>query len=81
MQHLCVYCDIFYTLAQSKKHNKADATDPKGASVLVLQTAADRQPVHVVWGIPKGYTNPAVLVTAYRPDPARWNTDFKKRKK
>lgn len=54
---------------------------PKGASVLVLQTDTNEQPVHVVWGIPKGHTCPAVLVTAYRPDPARWNADFKRRKR
>jgi hypothetical protein len=54
---------------------------PKGASVLVLQTDTNGQPIHVVWGIPKGQTHPAVLVTAYRPDPARWNADFKKRRK
>ena len=53
---------------------------PKGASVLVRQTDTSRQPVHVVWGIPKGHTRPAVLVTAYRPDPSRWNADFKRRK-
>ncbi|MCB2261734.1 MAG: DUF4258 domain-containing protein [Candidatus Thiosymbion ectosymbiont of Robbea hypermnestra] len=53
---------------------------PKGASVLVLQAGTNGQPVHVVWGIPKGHTRPAVLVTAYRPDPFRWNADFKKRK-
>lgn len=54
---------------------------PKGASVLVLQSDTNGQPVHVVWGIPKGHERPAVLVTAYRPDPSRWNADFKKRKK
>jgi hypothetical protein len=53
---------------------------PKGASVLVLQIDTHGQPVHVVWGIPKGYTRPAVLVTAYRPDPSRWDAEFKRRK-
>ena len=53
---------------------------PKGASVLVLQTDTNGQPVHVVWGIPKGHTRPAVLVTAYRPDPSRWNAEYKRRK-
>lgn len=38
---------------------------PKGASVLVLQTDSAGSPIHVVWGIPKGYTSPAVLITAY----------------
>ena len=27
------------------------------------------EPIHVVWGIPKGHDKPVVLVTAYRPDP------------
>jgi hypothetical protein len=54
---------------------------PKGASVLVLQIDKDGQPVHVVWGIPEGQERPAVLVTAYRPDPDRWNENFMKRKR
>ena len=54
---------------------------PKGASVLVLQTDRNGQAVHVVWGIPKGHESPAVLVTAYRPDPERWNDDLTERKR
>ncbi len=53
----------------------------KGECVLVLEEGRDEMPVHVVWGIPKGEDGPAVLVTAYRPDPDRWKPDFRSRKK
>jgi hypothetical protein len=53
----------------------------KGPSVLVLQLDATGQPIHVVWGIPKGFERPAVLVTAYRPDPSRWDERFLERRK
>ncbi len=54
---------------------------PKGPSVLVLQKDRAGQAIHVVWGIPKGASSPAVLVTAYRPDVERWEDDFLRRKK
>jgi hypothetical protein len=52
----------------------------KGSSVLVLQKDSEGNAIHIVWGIPKGASSPAVLVTAYRPDPERWSEGFTRRK-
>jgi hypothetical protein len=52
---------------------------PKGPCVLVYSQDNRNQPLHTIWGIPKGKESPAVLITAYRPDPNRWSDDYLRR--
>ena len=53
----------------------------KGPSVLASQRDNSGEVIHVLWGIGRDTTTPAVLVTAYRPDPRQWSDDFMRRKR
>ena len=50
----------------------------RGPRVLVHREIPEVIRIHVLWGIPKGSGTPAVMITVYRPDPARWD-GFKRR--
>lgn len=53
----------------------------KGPTILLPQQDTLGRPLHVLWGLTKNASGPAVLVTAYRPDPRLWTDDFKARKR
>ena len=54
---------------------------PKAPCVLLLQRTRDGRLAHTVLGLPAGQTEPAVLVTAYLPDPAKWEPGFRRRRR
>lgn len=51
-----------------------------GPCVLVLQEDGGG-PVHALWGLKQGTDRPAVLITAYRPDPKQWLDDNRTRRR
>jgi hypothetical protein len=53
---------------------------PDRFRVLTLQEDGRGRPVHVVWALPPEQRRPAILVTAYRPDPTLWENEFRQRR-
>ncbi len=52
--------------------------DPRGASCLILGLVGER-PLHVLCG--RLDAEEILIITAYQPDPAEWEDDWKTRKK
>jgi hypothetical protein len=53
--------------------------DPRGRSCLVLLKVNAQEAAHVVWAFDDG-SGRAILVTVYRPAPARWSADLRHRR-
>ncbi len=51
----------------------------KGPCILLLHRDSSGKAVHALWGMAKLEREEATLITAYRPDPRRWSSDFLKR--
>lgn len=54
--------------------------DRRGPSCLVLVSLTRDIWVHTVWGCDPG-SGIAVLITAYKPNPERWDEDFRTRRR
>ena len=52
----------------------------RGPCVLCLQCDDTERRIHVLWGLAARSPDVATIITAYRPDPARWTSDLMTRK-
>lgn len=49
-------------------------------SCLILGRTGEQRPIHIVCA-PVEAEERLIIITAYQPDPARWETDFRRRKR
>jgi hypothetical protein len=52
----------------------------RGPCALALQRDNTGAPAHMLWGVLKDSPGPAVLITAYRPDPDLWEDGWQTRR-
>jgi hypothetical protein len=67
------------TASVLKGERIADYPDDRPFPSCLVLGYAEGRPVHSVWAF-DATTKIAVLITVYRPDPARWSTDFRRRR-
>ncbi len=70
--------EIFYSVIKGEIIENYP-TDKPFPSCLIFGESSTGEPIHSVWAYNKK-TQWAVLITVYRPDPARW-IDWRKRRK
>jgi hypothetical protein len=76
MDHDAISLDDVKNIAENGEVLKVYPDDKKGLSQLMFGLA-NQQPVHVVCA---HHADTIHIITAYKPDPALWETDFKTRK-
>ena len=73
------FSDLLMTLASARVIEEYPDYH-KGPCILALQTTGQGEVVHAVWGLAKNTPDVATLVTAYRPDPEKWDANFEVRR-
>lgn len=75
--------DVFFTVLEGRPEVVEAYPEPQGRPfpmMLVLGWLSEGAPLHSLWAY-DAQKGMAILVTVYRPDPARWDETFRKRKR
>lgn len=70
--------DVIAALAGRCEVIESYPDDPRGPSCLGLTRLQDGSPVHIVLG---HGVYPWMVITVYRPDPEKWDADFRIRRR
>lgn len=71
--------EVYFSVSRGEVIESYPADRPYPSCLIYGQTFGG-DPVHSVWAY-NGGSGWAVAVTVYRPDPRRWTTDFKTRRR